>query len=66
MSVTVFCFAAPNSIAKCNVEPERDGVYAVSYVPVEVGIYTVLIKWNGQEIPGPAANKSYILYPFTQ
>ncbi|XP_023932625.1 filamin-C [Lingula anatina] len=42
----------PNSIAKCNIDPERDGLYAVTYVPVEVGMYNIQVKWNGMEIPG--------------
>ena len=49
------CFAAfsgPNSIAKCVVESEVDGRRRVRYIPVEVGIYTISVKWNGKEIEG--------------
>lgn len=42
----------PNSIAKCNIEPDSNGRYMVTYVPVEVGRYKVLVKWNGREIEG--------------
>ena len=42
----------PNSIAKCNIEPEGNGMYLVTYVPVEVGNYDVIVKWNGKEVPG--------------
>ncbi|XP_074658485.1 filamin-A-like isoform X4 [Tubulanus polymorphus] len=42
----------PNSIAKCNIEPEGEGVYGVTYIPVEVGMYDITIRWNGKDIPG--------------
>ncbi|CAD5125182.1 DgyrCDS13424 [Dimorphilus gyrociliatus] len=42
----------PNSVAKCHVEPESDDKYKVTYVPVEVGQYFVVVKWNGQNVPG--------------
>lgn len=42
----------PNSVAKCHVEPESDDTYKVTYVPVEVGQYFVVIKWNGQNVAG--------------
>lgn len=42
----------PNSTAKCHVEPHADGKYSVSYVPVEVGSYSIVVKLNGQEVPG--------------
>lgn len=42
----------PNSIAKCVVEPEVDGRHRIRYIPVEVGIYSITIKWNGREIEG--------------
>nr|KAG5688121.1 hypothetical protein BaRGS_007580 [Batillaria attramentaria] len=42
----------PNSIAKCSIDPQMDGQYAVTYVPVEVGMFDVQVKWNGKEIHG--------------
>ena len=42
----------PNSIAKCNIDPETNGTYTVTYVPVEVGLYDVQVKWNNKEIQG--------------
>ncbi|XP_070173160.1 filamin-A-like isoform X2 [Littorina saxatilis] len=42
----------PNSIAKCSIDPQPDGQYAVTYIPVEVGMFDVMIKWNGKELPG--------------
>ena len=51
MTVLPLC-AGPNSIAKCNIEPDSNGRYVVTYVPVEVGKYKVSIKWNGREIEG--------------
>lgn len=45
-------FPGPNSIAKCNIEPDPSGRYVVTYVPVEVGHYSVYVKWNGRPIEG--------------
>ncbi|XP_076454335.1 filamin-C-like isoform X1 [Babylonia areolata] len=42
----------PNSMAKCSVDPQADGQYTVTYVPVEVGMYDVQVMWNGKELPG--------------
>ncbi|GAB1611177.1 hypothetical protein Ahia01_001404800 [Argonauta hians] len=42
----------PKSIAKCNVNPEEDGAYTVTYIPVEVGQYNINAKWDGQLIQG--------------
>ncbi|CAD5114543.1 DgyrCDS3662 [Dimorphilus gyrociliatus] len=42
----------PNGAAKCHVEPHADGKYSISYVPAEVGTYQVVVKLNGQEVPG--------------
>ena len=52
MSWFLSSFSGPNSIAKCNIEPERDGRYIVTYTPVEVGVYAIRIKWNGRDIEG--------------
>lgn len=41
----------PNSIAKTTLE-QREGRYIVSYVPVEVGVFTLVVTWNGKDIPG--------------
>ena len=45
-------FLGPNSIARCKIEPDRTttGRYIVTYTPVEVGMYTVTIKWNDREV----------------
>ncbi|KAL3847647.1 hypothetical protein ACJMK2_018549 [Sinanodonta woodiana] len=42
----------PNSIAKCNVDPQPNGNYTITYIPVETGMFDVSVKWNGEEIPG--------------
>ncbi|XP_076435464.1 filamin-A-like isoform X7 [Babylonia areolata] len=42
----------PNSIAKCSIEAQPDGQYMVTYIPVEVGMFDALVKWNGKELPG--------------
>ena len=44
--------SGPNSIAKCSIDPQPDGQYAVTYIPVEVGMFDVQVKWNGTELPG--------------
>ena len=53
--VNSFLFAfnsGPNSIAKCRVLPDSDGRHVVNYTPVEVGYFTIQVKWNGREVPG--------------
>ncbi|XP_059143816.1 filamin-B-like, partial [Physella acuta] len=42
----------PNAIAKCSIDPLPDGQYKVTYIPVEVGLFDVYVRWNGKEIPG--------------
>lgn len=42
----------PDSVAKCHIEQEDDGVYVVTYTPKEVGVFDVRIMWNGKEIQG--------------
>ena len=39
-------------MSRCNIERLQDGRRKVSYTPVEVGIFTITITWNGREIPG--------------
>ncbi|XP_069103435.1 filamin-A-like isoform X2 [Argopecten irradians] len=41
----------PNSIAKTTIEPAGDR-YVCTYTPVEVGIFTLQLQWNGKNIPG--------------
>jgi len=52
VSVCVSDVPGPNSIAKSVVEPDSTGRYTVYYTPVEVGLYTITVKWNGKEIEG--------------
>ena len=56
-----FCYyryvSGPNSLAKCHIipqpqGPQPEGRFAVSYVPVEVGTYSVTVRWDGKNIPG--------------
>lgn len=42
----------PNSIARSTIDQEGNGIYRVTYTPVEVGIYDITICWNGQLLPG--------------
>jgi hypothetical protein len=44
--------SGPNSIAKYIVQPLPHGIYRVNYTPVEVGIYNVVVKWNGHHVEG--------------
>ncbi|GFR83464.1 filamin-A [Elysia marginata] len=44
--------SSPNAIAKCSIDPLPDGQYKVTYIPVEVGLFSVNVRWNGKEIPG--------------
>ena len=41
----------PNSIAKTTLE-QGDGKFIVKYIPVEVGVFTLAVTWNGKDIPG--------------
>ena len=34
------------------VEPRSDGVYHVTYMPMEVGDHKVVVRWNGREVQG--------------
>ncbi|XP_063967076.1 filamin-B-like isoform X1 [Lytechinus pictus] len=42
----------PNSMAKVSVDENRDGTYTVTYIPVEVGLFTLKIFWSDKQIPG--------------
>lgn len=42
----------PTSISACNIEPQSNGQYRVSYTPEEVGHYSVQVQWNGKPISG--------------
>lgn len=37
---------------KYSIEPQTDGSYTVTYIPVEVGVFDISIIWNGHEIHG--------------
>jgi len=50
--VFLVCTEGPNTVCRCNVERLADGRRKVTYCPVEVGIFTITIKWNGREIYG--------------
>ncbi|XP_006823440.1 filamin-A-like [Saccoglossus kowalevskii] len=42
----------PNSIAKCSVDPNADGTYKVTYVPVETGMFTIKVLWATNDVQG--------------
>jgi filamin len=42
----------PNSIANNTIEPDGSGLLKVKYIPVEVGIFTVILDWSGQSVTG--------------
>ena len=44
--------SGPNSIARCNIDPGSNGVYRVSFIPLETGNYNVFVRFNGQEVNG--------------
>jgi len=52
------CAKGPNTVSRCNVERLQDGRRKVTYVPVEVGTFTITITWNGREIPGNSFHRS--------
>jgi len=41
-----------NKPIKPTIQPAGDGTFLVSYVPDDVGTYTVGVKYGGEEIPG--------------
>ncbi|GIZ01212.1 filamin-A [Caerostris extrusa] len=42
----------PETEAEVTIEEEEEGVYLVSYTPLEIGLFDVKILWNNKEIPG--------------
>lgn len=42
----------PDSVASCSIEEEHDGIFIVTYVPKEVGIFDVRVFWNDKEVQG--------------
>jgi len=55
--------SGPNSIAKSVIEPDNNGRYTVYYTPVEVGLYSIAIKWNGKEIEGKWVSAYFWMSP---
>ena len=43
-------FPGPNSVIKNTLERTNDNLFKVIYVPVEVGLVNISIKWNGKDI----------------
>jgi len=39
-------------VAQSTVQPRSDGIYHVTYLPLEVGEYSVIVRWNGREVQG--------------
>lgn len=42
----------PDSVATCNLEREADGIYVVTYTPLEIGVYDVRVDWDDSPVPG--------------
>ncbi|XP_023727803.1 filamin-C isoform X3 [Cryptotermes secundus] len=42
----------PDHVATCSIEREADGIYVVTYTPLEVGVYDVRVDWDDSPIPG--------------
>ena len=42
----------PDSVARVNIKKLEEGVFQVTYVPHEVGIFDVRVQWNNREVAG--------------
>lgn len=42
----------PDSVAKCLIERESDGIFAATYSPTEVGIFDVQVLWDSVPVSG--------------
>ncbi|KAK3891382.1 hypothetical protein Pcinc_004729 [Petrolisthes cinctipes] len=42
----------PDSVAKVNVRKQDEGLYQVTYIPHEVGIFDVRVQWNKRDVAG--------------
>ncbi|XP_023244649.1 filamin-B-like [Centruroides sculpturatus] len=42
----------PQSEVDCEIEEEEEGIYIVTYIPQEVGVFDIRILWNGREVAG--------------
>lgn len=45
-------FHIPGAKAKTEVVDNKDGTFTVTYVPLTSGMYTLLLKYGGQTVPG--------------
>ena len=46
--------AGPNSILKTRVDQDQSAIgrYVVSYMPVEIGMHKVTVKWHNSPVDG--------------
>ena len=42
----------PDSVARVNIKKMEEGIFQVTYVPHEVGIFDVRVQWNNREVVG--------------
>jgi len=42
----------PDSVARVNMRKQDEGLYQVIYVPHEVGIFDIRVKWNKRDVAG--------------
>ncbi|XP_045132539.1 filamin-B-like isoform X2 [Portunus trituberculatus] len=42
----------PDSVARVNVRKQDEGLYQVTYIPHEVGIFDVRVQWNKRDVAG--------------
>lgn len=42
----------PDSEPELTIEEEEEGIYVVSYLPIEIGVFDVHVRWNGKDVPG--------------
>ncbi|XP_028967084.1 filamin-C [Galendromus occidentalis] len=41
----------PNSEPELKIKELEEGLYSVAYLPLEVGLYEITIRWNGKDVP---------------
>lgn len=45
-------FFGAGAQAKTEVQDNKDGTHTVTYVPLSSGMYTLLLRYGGQAVPG--------------
>ncbi|KAB7497586.1 Filamin-A [Armadillidium nasatum] len=42
----------PDSVAKVNMRQQEEGLYQVTYIPREIGIFDIRVQWNQKDVSG--------------